>query len=291
MIQPLKHVLWATDFSPESREALAYADFFAKTFKAKLTALHVVPDFAPALYESWPEAEVELLAQIEANKAKARAELERMCETAGVCPTRIVVAEGGAAKVVLQTAKKVGADLIVIGRKGRSGGVQNMIGSVAHRILRGSRVPILVTKGTTAKPGAIKKILVPTDFTAAEDIEREHAWRLAKTLGASLMFLYVLELFGHDFRLTDEMFGSVLKKLQARKKKEHKAVAIGEDVVKAVEGWEGIAEYAHKKGYELIVMSTTVKKLSRFFLGSTTEKVIAHSDVPVYAIPREKSSR
>lgn len=288
MIQPTKHVLWATDFSAESKEALAYADFFARTFKAKLTALHVVPEFAPALYDAWPEAEAELLGQIEANKAKARTKLEQMCETEHVCPVKIVVAEGAAAKVVLQTAKKEGADLIVIGRKGSSGGEQNLIGSVANRILRGSRVPVLVTKGTTAKPEAINKILVPTDFTAAEDIERDHAWRLAKTLGASLMFLYVLELFGHDFRLTDEMFGTVLKKLQARKRREHKAVEIGEDVVKAVHGWEGITEYAESKGFELIVMSTTVKRLSRFFLGSTTEKVIAQSRVPVYAIPREK---
>jgi len=288
MIQPIKHVLWATDFSAESKEALAYADFFAKTYKAKLTALHVVPDFAPALYEAWPEAEALLLGQIEANKAKAKAQLERMCETEHVCPTKIAVAEGPAAKVILQTAKKEGADLIVIGRKGRTGGEQNLIGGVANRILRGSRVPVLVTKGTTAKPEAIKKILVPTDFTAAEDIERDHAWRLAKTLGASLMFLYVLELFGHDFRLTDEMFAVVLKKLQARKKREHKAVEIGEDVVKAVHGWEGIVDYARSKDYELIVMSTTVKRLSRFFLGSTTEKVIAHSNVPVYAIPRER---
>ncbi|MEN6560552.1 MAG: universal stress protein [Acidobacteriota bacterium] len=288
MIRSIKHVLWATDFSAESKEALAYADFFARTFKAKLTALHVVPDFAPALYETWPEAEAELLKQIELNKAEARTRIERLCEAEHICPAKIVVTEGTAAKTVLRTAKKEGADLIVIGRKGGSGGGQNLIGGVANRILRGSRVPVLVTKGTAARPEAIKKILVPTDFSAAEDIERDHAWRLAKALGASLMFVYVLELFGHDFRLTDEMFNAVLKKLQARKKREQKAVEIGEDVVKAVHGWEGIVEYAGTKGYELIVMSTTVKKLSRFFLGSTTEKVIAHSDVPVYAIPRGK---
>jgi nucleotide-binding universal stress UspA family protein len=35
-------------------------------------------------------------------------------------------------------------------------------------------------------------------------------------------------------------------------------------------------------------MSTSVRRLARLFLGSTTEKVIAHSRVPVYAIPREK---
>jgi nucleotide-binding universal stress UspA family protein len=288
MTKPIKHILWATDFSDESKEALAYADFFAKTFKAKLTALHVVPDFAPALYEAWPEVQAELTGQIEASKVNAKIKLDQMCETAGVCPNKVIIAEGSAAPVVLQTAKKEGSDLIVVGRRGISGQEQNLIGSVTHRILRGARVPVLVTKGTTAKPQCIKKILVPTDFSATEDVERDHAWRLARTLGASLTFLYVLEIFGHDFRLTDEMFGAVLKKLEARRRREHKAVEMAEDVTKAVHGWEGIIGYAETKGFELIVMSTTVRRLARLFLGSTTEKVIAHSRVPVYAIPREK---
>ena len=288
MIKPIKQILWATDFSDESKEALAYADFFAKIFKAKLTALHVVPDFAPALYEAWPEAQAELAGQIEASKVSAKVKLDHVCETGGVCPNKIVIAQGSPAKVILQTAKKDGTDLIVVGRRGVSGKELNLIGSVTHQILRGARVPVLVTKGTTAKPQALKKILVPTDFSAAEDIERDHAWRLGRTLGASLTFLYVLEIFGHDFRLTDEMFGQVLKKLQARKKREHKAVEMSEDVVKAVHAWEGIIDYAETKGFELIVMSTTVRRLSRFFLGSTTEKIIAHSRVPVFAIPREK---
>ena len=288
MTHPIKNVLWATDFSEESKEALAYARFFAKTFGAKLTALHVVPDFAPALYEAWPEAQAELAGKVEATKISARAQLDHMCAAEGVCPDTIVVAEGSAAKVILDTAGKVDADLIVVGRKGISGLEQNLIGSVTHQILRNAHVPVLVTKGTKARPKAVKTILVPTDFTVEEDVERDHAWKLAKSLNASLKFLYVLELFGHDFRLTDEMFASVLKKLQARKKREHEDVDITEDVTKAVHGWEGIIEYAETKGFDLIVMSTTVRKLARFFLGSTTEKVIAHSRVPVYAIPRER---
>ena len=288
MTHPIKNVLWATDFSAESKEALAYASFFAKTFKAKLTALHVVPDFAPALYEAWPEAQAELAGKIEASKVSAKAQLEHMCAAQGVCADKIVVTEGSAAKVILKTAQKEGAGLIVVGRKGVSGHEQNLIGSVTHRILRGARVPVLVTKGTDGKLGDLTKILVPTDFSNDEDVERDHAWKLAKALGASLTFLYVMELFGHDFRLTDEMFSSVLKKLQARKKREHKAVEMREDVIKAVHGYEGIIEYADSKGFGLVVMSTTVRKLSRLFLGSTTEKVIAHSRVPVFAIPREK---
>jgi len=288
MTKPIKRVLWATDFSEEAREALAYANFFAKTFKAKLTALHVVPDFAPALYEAWPEVQAQLAGQIEESKSNARIKLDQMCETEGVCPDKVVIAEGAAARVVLDTAKKEGSDLIVVGRRGLSGREQNLIGGVTHQILRGSRIPVLVTKGTTARPQAVKKILVPTDFTASEDVERDHAWRLAKSLGASLTFLYVLELFGRDFRLTDEMFKTVLKKLEARRRREHRAVEMSEDVTKAVQGWEGIVHYAEMKGFDLIVMATTVRRLARMFLGSTTEKVIAHSKVPVFAIPRER---
>src|SRR5512136_2128940 len=113
MIKPIKRILWATDFSSESREALAYADFFARTFKAKLTALHVVPDFAPALYEVWPEVQAELAGQIEEAKTNARIKLDAMCREEGICPHKVVVAEGSAARVVLDTAKKDGADLIV----------------------------------------------------------------------------------------------------------------------------------------------------------------------------------
>ena len=141
MIRPVKHVLWATDFSEESKEALAYADFFAKTFKAKLTALHVVPDFAPALYEAWPEVQAELTGRIESSKVAAKVKIDQMCEAGGACPNKTVVAEGSPSRIILQTAKKEGADLIVVGRKGISGHEQNLIGGVTHQILRGSRVP------------------------------------------------------------------------------------------------------------------------------------------------------
>src|SRR5512136_2358451 len=136
MIKPIKRILWATDFSEESREALAYADLFAKTFKAKMTALHVVPDFAPALYEAWPEVQAELAGQIEASKTNAKIKLDQMCEAQSICPDKVVVIEGSPAKTVLLTARKEGADLIVVGRRGISGHEQNLIGGVTHQIVR-----------------------------------------------------------------------------------------------------------------------------------------------------------
>jgi nucleotide-binding universal stress UspA family protein len=283
----LKHILWATDYSEESQEALLYAGLFAKTFGARLSALHVVPDFSPVLYEALPAIEAELTGRIEEAAEAAKARIRDISSAKGITFDNVHIRKGSAAKAICEAASKEKADLIVIGRTGISGGSQSAIGSIANQVLRSSLVPVLVTKKTKGGP-ALKKILVPTDFSAREEIERDFAWKLAKGFKASLGFLYVMELFGHDFRLTDELFKAVLEKLKAHKAKEHEDVPIVEDVYRAIQAADGIVDYAATHHYDMIVMSTHVGKVARFFLGSTTEKVISRSPVPVFAIPPGK---
>jgi nucleotide-binding universal stress UspA family protein len=282
-----KHILWATDYSEESQEALLYAALFAKTFGCRLSAVHVVPDFSPVLYESLPAIEAELTGRIEEATEAAKARIREISKARGIAFDNVLILKGTPAKAICEAANKEKADLIVIGPAGASAGSRTAIGSVANQVLRSSFVPVLVTKKRKGAP-AIKKILVPTDFSAREEIERDFAWKLAKGFKASLGFLYVLELFGHDFRLTDELFKAVLEKLKARKAKEHEDIVIAEDVYKAVRAADGIVDYAANHQYDMIVMSTHVGKVARFLLGSTTEKVIARSPVPVFAIPPGK---
>lgn len=280
----LKHILWATDYSKESQEALLYADLFAKTFGARLSALHVVPDFSPVLYESLPAIEAELTGKIEQAEEAAEARIRDISKARGIVFDAVLVRKGSPAKAICEAATAENADLVVIGPAGASAAGRTAIGSVANQVLRSSAVPVLVTKKRKGGP-AIKKILVPTDFSDREEIERDFAWKLAKGFKGSLGFLYVMELFGHDFRLTDELFKAVLEKLKARKASEHADIVIAEDVYKAVQAADGIVDYAAANRYDMIVMSTHVGKVARFFLGSTTEKVIARSPVPVFAIP------
>jgi nucleotide-binding universal stress UspA family protein len=283
----IKHILWATDYSEESQEALLYAGHFAKTFGARLSALHVVPDFSPVFYESLPAIEAELTGRIEEASASAKARIKQISASQGISFDSVLVRKGSPAKAICEAANSEKADLIVIGPAGTSAAGRTAIGSVANQVLRSSLVPVLVTKKKTGGP-AIRKVLVPTDFSGREEIERDWAWKLAKGFKASLGFLYVMELFGHDFRLTDELFKAVLEKLKARRAKEHEDVPITEDVYKAHSAAAGIIDYAATHDYDMIVMSTHVKKVARFLLGSTTEKVIAVSPVPVFAIPPGK---
>jgi len=280
----LKNILWPTDFSSEALEALRYAEFFARTFSDKITALHVAPDFMPAMYQHSLVIQKELMRRTKQMKNQARDQIQSLGRKKGITFRKIVVTEESAAKKIVETAGKEKVELIVMGKKGQSALEKLLIGSVANHVLRHSPAPVLVTK-KSRRTLAVKKILVPTDFTEEEEVERDYAWNLAKGLGASLTLLYVLELFGHEFRLVDEMFKAVDEKFKQRLARKRRGVKVSGDMIKAISAAQGIAEYAQKRRFDLIVMATCVGRLGRFFLGSTTEKVISSTDLPVFAIP------
>ena len=161
------------------------------------------------------------------------------------------------------------------------------IGSVANQVLRTSPVPILLTKKKTGTP-QFKKIIVPTDFSEREEVERDFAWDLAKGFGSELTLLHVLELHDFEFspRVLEDLMESLLERLKRRKTREKADLQVKEDVYRAVNAAVGFAEYAETHNFDLIVISTCVQsKLERFFLGSTTEKVISFTEIPIFAIP------
>ena len=284
MAGAIKNVLWPTDFSQDSQGSLHYAGLFAKAFSAGITALHVIHDLAPAFYADTPTIEQELSGRMDQVKEKAQAQFKAIESKKGLTFSKTVIVEGSAAKKIVETAEKEKADLIVMGKKGQSMIERVLIGSAANHVLRHSPVPVLITK-KGKRPTAIKKILVPTDFTKEEDAEREFAWDLAEGFGASLTFLYVLELYGHEFRMVDHMFDTALARFQKRAHQGRQGVEVSKDVTRAVTAAAGIEEYSRERRFDLIVMSTCARGLGRFFLGSTTEKVISHSDLPVFALP------
>lgn len=280
----IKNILWATDFSAEGQEALAYARTFAQAFGAEITALHVTPDFSLALYNEYPEIIQELVLRTDQIKQDAQTKLEDAGRKGGVSFKKTLVAQGAPARKILEAAEAEKSDLIVMGKTGESRLGNPLVGSVANHVLRHSHVPVLVTKKGKRRP-EIKKILVPTDFAKKEDVEREFAWKVAKGFSASLTFLYVLELHGHEFRMVDDMFRSALAKFRKKATLERQDITVEQDVIRAVTAVHGIVEYAGERRCDLIVMETCIGALGRLILGSTTEKVISYSDLPVFAIP------
>lgn len=71
--------------------------------------------------------------------------IEELAKTEGVDVRKWII-EGQPAKEILKLAEEEWVDLIVMGTLGRSGIEKFILGSVADKVIRGSRIPVLVVR-------------------------------------------------------------------------------------------------------------------------------------------------
>jgi len=141
-----KKIIVGTDFSESAEMAWQAAIQLARRLSAELVLVHVeepLPAYAfsegalpmlPQLQEevhTWAERELTTRA------AQARAD--------GVSITTAVLI-GTPADALVEAAQSHGADLIVVGTHGRTGLERVIIGSVAERVVRAARCPVLTVK-------------------------------------------------------------------------------------------------------------------------------------------------
>ena len=80
--------------------------------------------------------------------AQAHAQVEALCVADGPAVNLQVrlVEDVTASAGIVQSAKELGCDLIVMGSHGRTGIVRLMLGSVATKVVAESSIPVLVTR-------------------------------------------------------------------------------------------------------------------------------------------------
>jgi nucleotide-binding universal stress UspA family protein len=147
----IRTILVAVDFGDASTRALALAGSLAQAVGATLRVLHAELLDAPPYFT---QAQLDVLeGEAQANRARA-IEFLRAFGAAHVSgPFETVVENRSAADAILHAS--AGADLIVMGTHGRRGPSRWWLGSVAERVLRETRVPLLVVHATgTALPAA-----------------------------------------------------------------------------------------------------------------------------------------
>jgi universal stress protein A len=140
----VKHILVPIDFSDCSKKALQYALPLAREQKAALTLLYVV---APA-YGAGENGGIDY-GQLEASMREgAEKELAKLVvnEVRGEVSTDALVRVGSPAREIIETAKSLPADLIVISTHGRTGLKHVLLGSVAEHVVQGAPCPVLVVR-------------------------------------------------------------------------------------------------------------------------------------------------
>ena len=144
----LEHVLVATDFSPASAAATEYAAALAWRVGARLHLVHVVEEpFATSGSYEWhlpdtPDRREEryrhFLAKLTNDAAALREEVATTAE----------VRTGDVTQAIAQAAVDYGADLIVLGTRGRAGLRHLFAGDRAERLHRMTGRPIMTVRET-----------------------------------------------------------------------------------------------------------------------------------------------
>ena len=140
----LKQILVPIDFSNCSKKALQYALPLAREHQAAITLLYVVP---PA-YGAGEYGGIDY-AQLEAGmKQDGERELAKLAvdEVRGEISTDTLVRIGSPAREVVETARSLPADLIVISTHGRTGLKHVLLGSVTEHVVQRAPCPVLVVR-------------------------------------------------------------------------------------------------------------------------------------------------
>ena len=146
---PFRHILVPVDFGEAMEPALSLALSVARASgEAHITLLYAF-DVTPFVVASpfGPAIDVEPIA------VAMEAELEKLREKTQARAPHVdsVFRRGTPYEVVLEVAKALGCDLIVVGTHGRRGLSRAILGSVAERVVRLSSIPVLtVHPGTPA---------------------------------------------------------------------------------------------------------------------------------------------
>lgn len=177
----ITRILVATDFTLGGRNAVHRAALLAREFDAQLTLLHVVPSTRFKPLHDWLLGSMD----IELETAAARDLLrQRSAEIAGShdVDVRIDVRVGRPHDELLSAS--AAADLLVIGQRGRRSIGRMVIGGTADRVLRRSRVPMLVVKRKAQAP--YRHVVVPTGLTPGSEDTLRMASALAARAGLQL---------------------------------------------------------------------------------------------------------
>jgi nucleotide-binding universal stress UspA family protein len=141
----IKKILVPTDFSPASKKAFSYALCFAKEQGSEIILLHILEPETPLTLAGRP-ATAAFSEQELADIEESLRALADEAAGAGVADPKSIVRTGVATHEIIEAAKELDVDLIVIATHGFTGWKHFAIGSTAERVARAAPCPVLVVR-------------------------------------------------------------------------------------------------------------------------------------------------
>lgn len=143
----IQRILLATDFSKSSSHALGYAVLMAQKFSSEILLLHVVQP-SPPLVADFAYTGADLLDGSASIIRQAQDRMGALIEDIAHGGVRVTVhcREGLPYDEVMALASEQAVDLIVLGTHGHTGLSHVLLGSVAEKVVRHAKCPVLTVR-------------------------------------------------------------------------------------------------------------------------------------------------
>lgn len=179
MALPLRTILLPYDGSEPAQAAATHARLLAAGSGATVVLCYVLPGYG-------------LLNDLGVGPAAARDASAMLAEVAATFPgpTEVRLLDGDPSDAVAAEADRLGADVIVLGARGRSPIAGLLLGSTARNLLRATRRPTLVAHGPAE---AIQRIVAGVETGEGALRVAEAAGALAEVTGGAVTLVNVVD--------------------------------------------------------------------------------------------------
>jgi len=276
------NILLAFDFRPESEAALDYALSVGKRLAATIHVLYILEDESPF---------IKIVISGEQRKLMRRGAEDKLKEiisekTRGLYPgIKTKIKEGKVYRMIIETAKEVSANLIIMGRTDSMDIVKNFTGTNTMHLVRESAIPVITLK-KPAKGGCCNHILLPLDLTKQTRKQVSRAISESKKLKASITLVTLLDenLVSQKLRFSTRLreIADIINSFNIRC--DYKLIIDTNPV------WSKLLnKLSRETGADMVMIMTQQEfDFTEYFVGSTAQEIINNSDLPVLSLTPEK---
>ncbi len=288
-VRKLEKILVASDGSEFSSGAVREAINLSKQCFSKLFAMSVVETnlefeaLSPHITEKAEQAARQFLESIKDQASKE-----------GVA-CNIIIHEGDEPyKFIVEEAAKNQVNMIIMGRRGRTGIKRLLMGSETAKTIGHAPCNVLVVP--KASRLEFKNILLATDGSKHSDAAASEAANIAKHVGANLHIVSVIPIASMlpfdvvNAQIELELIPQIEHKAAEDNVRAAQAIAANEGVkaegtIVSGSPYDAIVETANEKKADLIVVGSHGRTgVSRLLMGSVAERVIGHAGCAVMVV-------
>lgn len=300
----IRKILFPTDFSDCSKQALRHAVELAQEHESELHLMHAIvlhddDPHNPAYHLPNPSKIRSLLEELATERMGA---FVRDQEIPNLVVKQVHRRDVSPAPPIVEYAQNEDIDLIVMGTHGRRGVRKALLGSVTAEVIRLAPCSVLTVRGKGEQVSIhdMARVLVPVDFSDPGEKALAIACDMASTYGAELQLVHVLHEVLHPafYNMGATRISDLQPDILRNAESALKELVEGIDSDRgaraecyALEGHPGreIIRFSIDHGSDLIVMATEgLTGIKHFLLGSTAERVMAGADCPVLVVKKSE---